>query len=152
MTSLGVATEMSARSSASRTPGAGGWVAGRTGTGRTGRDAPVAAGPAAPSDSGRHQAEMTNKALPFVCGGGRCQRSRCESFSDGQTTRQPISGVSLGYCSTSKDWKEKNTSVIANNAQGLSSEPGASGLGTLQPRRCVPGTSPLALSQRPRDP
>lgn len=107
MTSLGVATEMSARSSASRTPGAGGWVAGRTGTGRTGHDVPVAAGPAVPSDSGRHQAEMTNKALPFVCGGGRCQRSRCESFSDGQTTRQLISGISLGYCSTSKDWKEK---------------------------------------------
>lgn len=68
MTSLGVATEMSARSSASRTTGAGGWAAPGDGDNRLGHgwDMPVAAGPAVP-ELGQRGAERKNKALPFVC-------------------------------------------------------------------------------------
>jgi len=104
MTSLGVATEMSARSSASRTTGAGGWAARRTVTGITECDMPITARPTAP-ESGQRRAEMKNKALPFVCSRGRRQHSHCESFFYSQTTRQLISGISPGYCFTraSKD-------------------------------------------------
>lgn len=99
MTSLGVATEMSARSSASCTTGAGGWAAHRTVTGITECDMPITAGPSVP-EFGQHRTEMKNKALPFVCCRGRRQHSCCESFSYGQTTRQLISGISPGYCFT----------------------------------------------------
>lgn len=94
MTSLGVATEMSARSSASRTSGAGGWAG--TGTGITACDTAVTR-PWPPERPRRSWGSAVQKGRTKLCllfaAEGRRQRSRWGSFPYGQTTRLLIRGV-----------------------------------------------------------